>query len=235
MRQCWHGPLPPTPSRKGRGRFFSFSLSLLYLSASLARVAGYVARSPGRRVKMHNGLLGLRRDHLGDEAAMTRHRIPLEAQQARTSLPRQHLRLRQLRLRAVRRHVLAEDRFHPLGMAGAHRIAPWLRRAQSLQMHIGDALLIQPGGKLSLGEARLARLRHGAHVDQQGDPCPAQFRQHLGDGAALVADGQQIGHRQRGATGCTPPGGARPFARMQRTVACFFAASRSSRCTQGNV
>jgi hypothetical protein len=77
------------------------------------------------------------------------------------------LRVRQVRLRAIRTHVFAEDRFHPLRVAGTHRIAPRFRRAQALQMDIGDALLVQPGGKLPLRKARLARLRHRAHVDQQ--------------------------------------------------------------------
>ena len=62
-------------------------------------------------------------------------------------------------------------------------------------MQIVDALLIQTGGKLTLGKARLARLRHGTHVDQQLDTRLTQRGEHIVDGATLVADGEQVrGH-----------------------------------------
>ena len=70
-------------------------------------------------------------------------RILLEAQQTHAPFARQHLRLCQFGLRAVRAHVFAEDRFHPFGMPGAHRVAARLRRAETLQMQIVDALLVQ--------------------------------------------------------------------------------------------
>ncbi len=63
---------------------------------------------------------------------------------------------RQLRLRPVAGHVFAEDRFHALGMAGAHRVAAGLGGAEPLQMDVADALLVQPGSELALGKARLA-------------------------------------------------------------------------------
>jgi hypothetical protein len=80
-------------------------------------------------------------------------------------------------------------------MTGPHRIAARLRRSETLQMQIVDTLLVQTRGKLAFGKARLARLRHGAHVDQQPHPCLTQRGEHIVDGTTLVADGEQVpGH-----------------------------------------
>ena len=168
---------------------------------------------------MHDRLVRLGRNHFRDEPPMAGHMIALEAQQAGAPAARQLFRLRQLGLRLVRAHMLAEYRLHPFRMPGANRIAPGLRRPQRLQMHICDALCVQPGGKLSLGEAGFARPWHGAHIDQQRNARSAQLGQHLIDDAALIADGEQVRHAQRGTTGCTPPGGTKPLARMQRNTA----------------
>src|ERR1700733_11763934 len=164
------------------------------------------------RVQVHCRLTRLLSDHLRNKPAMTHHRVLLEAQQARTTLPCKQLRLRQLGLRAIRGHVLAEDHFHPLRMPGPHRVASWLRRAEAQQMHVGNARLVEPGSELALGKTRLARLRHRAHVDQQFDPRRAQFRQYLVDSATLVTDGEQLGHHILGRIGSTPPGGPIPIA-----------------------
>ena len=85
---------------------------------------------------------------------MARHVILLEAQQAGAPFTRQLLGLRQLDQRSVRSHVLAKYRLHPLGMARTHRVASRLRRAKALQVHIGDAMLVQTRRELAFREAR---------------------------------------------------------------------------------
>src|SRR5579872_6373730 len=105
---------------------------------------------------MHDGLLRLLTDHLGDEAAVAVQRILLEAEQARAPLACQALGLRQLGLCAIRRHVLAEYRLHAFRMACTDGIASRLGCAQALEVHIGDALSIQSGGELTLRKAGLA-------------------------------------------------------------------------------
>jgi hypothetical protein len=60
---------------------------------------------------MHDRLPGIRADHLRHEMTMAGLRILLEAQQTHAPLARQHLRLCQFDLRAIRAHVFAEDGF----------------------------------------------------------------------------------------------------------------------------
>lgn len=125
---------------------------------------------------------------------MTVHWIVLEAQQADALAASQLGRIRQLGLRAVSFHVRTEDHLHSFRMAGAHSVPSRLRRAQCLQVDIPDALLIQCRRELALGKSGLARLRHGPDVDQQPDLCLSQRAQHVRDGAALIADGEQLAH-----------------------------------------
>ena len=99
---------------------------------------------------MHDRLGGLCGDHFGDEAPVAMHRVLLEAQQTDAFIARQLPGLRQFGLGAVGPHMLAKDRLHALRMAGTHRIAPGLGRAQSLQVHIGNALLVQAAASCRL-------------------------------------------------------------------------------------
>ena len=101
---------------------------------------------------MHDGLAGLRHDHLGNELAVAGGVVAFEAQQARRPFPNQDFRLRQLRLRPVGRHVFAEDRFHPFGMTGAHSVASEFRRAEALQVDVANPVFIQRRRQLALGK-----------------------------------------------------------------------------------
>jgi hypothetical protein len=87
-------------------------------------------------------------DHLRDDPAVTLHRVLLEAEQASAATAREAAGVRQLGLRLVAFHMRAEDPFHSLGMAGAHRIPPGFRRSECLQMDIPDSLLVQCRGEL---------------------------------------------------------------------------------------
>ena len=65
-----------------------------------------------------------------------------------------------------------------IDLPAARRVAALRRRAELLQMQIADAVLVERGGKLPLGEARLARRRHRARVDQQIDLGALEFVDH---------------------------------------------------------
>ena len=64
--------------------------------------------------EMYDRLPAGLRDHLRHNMSVTARRVLLETQQANTSLPRLRLRLREIRLRPIGRHVFAEDRLHDL-------------------------------------------------------------------------------------------------------------------------
>ena len=96
--------------------------------------------------QMRYRLAGFRDDHLRDQTAVAGGVVALEAQQAGSTFARERLRLRQFRLRPVGRHMVAENNLHALRMAGTDGIPARFRRAQALQMNIGNAGFVQRGG-----------------------------------------------------------------------------------------
>src|ERR1700733_9610289 len=96
--------------------------------------------SPCSRGEVNDVVPGVGRDHLGHNAPVTAGRVVLEAQQAGSGFAGQQLRLAEISLSPIGRHMLAEYPLHDLGMARAHRVAPGFWRAEALQGDIGNAL-----------------------------------------------------------------------------------------------
>ena len=57
----------------------------------------------------------------------------------------------ELALRLWRREMALENAPHRVRMPAARHEPPLLRHAELLQMHIADAVLIEPGGKVDVG------------------------------------------------------------------------------------
>src|SRR5262245_31152168 len=93
---------------------------------------------------------------LGDAAPVAAILVALEAEQA-DGLTRFHDRDELVhRLDCVRRfQVPGVDLPQRVELARSRRLAAVLRRAELLQVQIGDALLVERGGEQFLGEARL--------------------------------------------------------------------------------
>ena len=192
------------------------------------------------RVKMHDRLRGLRRDHLGNEAAMTRHRVLLEAQQACTPSPAPAASPAPVPP-ARGPSACARGRSAPSARDG--RRAPHRARASACPVP-ADARRRCPAhpARRQAGAWRSPACATAARRARRSAARPArraQLRQHVGDGAALVADGQQIAaslssrrptgsHAARRQRGPSPAGSA--------TVACFFADQQVRRAADpGNV
>ena len=79
-----------------------------------------------------------------------------------------------------------------LEVAGARRLAAFGRRAELLQMQIGDARFVERGGELALGEARPARGGDRAGVDQELDLGALELGEHRVGLGLLVADGEKL-------------------------------------------
>ena len=127
------GPISATPGGSARGKLRSDTGTNPSPRPPPTRGGGESCSACSAHAgQVRDRLAGLRRDHLGDQPAVAGRVVPLEAQQAGPAPPRQPDRLRQLGLRAVALHVRQVDRHHPLGVPGAHRVAPRLRRAQRL-------------------------------------------------------------------------------------------------------
>lgn len=62
------------------------------------------------------------------------------------------------------------------------------RCAETAQMHISNAVLVQRGSKLALGKTRTSRGCYRPHIDQDIDPRFGQFFQHRRGGGMLVTD-----------------------------------------------
>src|SRR5690242_20628632 len=64
-------------------------------------------------------------------------------------------------------------------------------RAERPQMQIADAVLVEAGGELALGEAGPARGGHGAHVDDEVDLCVLECAEQVARGGVLVSDREE--------------------------------------------
>ena len=73
-------------------------------------------------------------------------------------------------------------------VAGARGGAAFRRRAELLQMQIGDAGFVERGRQLPLGEARAARGRDRAGIDQKIDLGALELVQDRGGLGLLVAN-----------------------------------------------
>ena len=107
-----------------------------------------------RRHEVLHGSAGARADDLGDAAAVAVADVALVAQQAHAP-PAAHQRgqLVELLDRIVRGEMLLVDAEQRRQIAAARRLAALGRRAEPAQMQIGDAALVERGGKLAFGEA----------------------------------------------------------------------------------
>ena len=125
-------------------------------------------------------------DHLGDPPPVAMVVVALVAEKA-DARPDLHQRREFVelfpglrRLQVLRIDPAAAFSNSPLRAASA----ALLRRAEPAQMQVGDAALIEAGGELVLGEARPARGRHRAHVDQQLDAGLFQLVEHRASAAS---------------------------------------------------
>src|SRR5260221_624355 len=90
-----------------------------------------------------------------------------------------------LALRLRRREMVLENAQHRVRMSAARRKPPLFRGAELLQMHIADAMLIEPGGKLTLRKPRPPRCRDGTYIDQEPDLRPRERVEKRGAGRLL--------------------------------------------------
>src|ERR1700722_9954232 len=86
------------------------------------------------------------------------------------------------------------DAQHLRGVAAARGESAFLRRAELLQMHVGHAVLVEPGGELALGEARATRGGDGTHVDERRDARVGQRIEESLRSRLLVTDGEKRRH-----------------------------------------
>ena len=93
-------------------------------------------------------------------------------------------------LRLRRREMALEDAQHPICISAARCEPAFFRGTELLQMHIGDALFVEPGSKLAFREPRPARRRDGAHIDQEPDLRLRQGIEECPNRGLLVADGE---------------------------------------------
>ena len=122
-------------------------------------------------------------------------RIALVAQQTDALArfdQRQQFAERVLRLRRL--DVLVVDAPERVEVAGTRRLPAFRRRAELLQMQIGDAGFVERSGELALGKARPARGRDRAGIDQKIDFGALEFVQHRGGLGFLVANRKQSLH-----------------------------------------
>jgi len=139
---------------------------------------------------MLDGLAGFADDHIRYQMAMTVPVVALKTQQTAALFHCKGFGFGQ-RVGCLRGfHMRVEDWHHALGMTGPDSVAAGFRGAETLQMDVADAHLVQAGGKLALREAGFPGRRHGSHVDQQTDIGVFQRGQHAVDRTALVSDGQ---------------------------------------------
>jgi hypothetical protein len=83
-------------------------------------------------------------------------------------------------------------------IAGSRGLAAFLRRAELLQMQIGDSGFIEPRGQLSFGKSRTARGRDRAGVDHKADAGALELVYDRGGAGLFVADGEEGHERDMG-------------------------------------
>src|SRR5947209_11779413 len=79
-------------------------------------------------------------------------------------------------------------------MTGVRGVAPFLRRAELLQMQVADAGFIEAGGELAFGESRAARGRDRARIHHEADLGALELADDGIGLRLLVADGEQLLH-----------------------------------------
>ena len=136
------------------------------------------------RLKRRHVLTSLSNGNIGLLTNMAKHGgLPWDCE-GRDQLGKLALRLRGLDVPVVdlpRRVVVALVR----------RLAAFGRRAELLQMDVGDAGLVERSGELPLGKSGAARGGDCAGVDQKIDPGASELVEHGLRPGLLVADGEQ--------------------------------------------
>src|SRR3954463_6950011 len=97
-------------------------------------------------------------------------------------------------MRLRRLEVALVDGKHLIEMPGVRGIAPFLRRAELLQMHIADAGFVEARCELAFGKARAARGRDRARVDHEGHLGAFELADDRVGFRLLVANREQLFH-----------------------------------------
>jgi len=137
---------------------------------------------------------------VGEPLTMAMGRVALVAEQAKRPAGSRQRRfgkrgqLIKFVLRVRRREMALENAQHLIGVTAARCQPPFFRGAQLLQMHIADAVLIEPGGELAFRKPGPPRRRDSSHVDQETGPSLRQRIEERARGRLLVADGENGFH-----------------------------------------
>src|SRR5947209_5889622 len=97
-------------------------------------------------------------------------------------------------MRLRRLEVALVDLEHLVQMPGVRGVAPFLRRAELLQMQIGDAGFIEARRELAFGKPWAPRGRDRARVDHEADLGAFEFADDRVGLRLFVADGEQPFH-----------------------------------------